>query len=232
MIDVQIEEGWKNALHQEFSEPYFAQLVKRVRQAYQTGNVYPKAPDLFRAFNMCPYNQVRVVILGQDPYHGPGQANGLSFSVPAGVPLPPSLRNIFQEMSKDLGVAPPKSGDLSHWASQGVLLLNASLTVEAHKPMSHANIGWHVFTDNVIRLLSQQKENLVFVLWGSFAARKESLISAQKHLILKAPHPSPLSAHRGFFGSKPFSKTNYYLLTHHKPLIRWEEEHEHPTLKH
>lgn len=224
MVDVRINQTWKEALREEFEQPYFVRLIQQVRQAYATGKVYPSGREIFRAFDLCPFDQVKVVLLGQDPYHGPGQANGLSFSVHKDVDLPPSLRNVYTELSEDLGVSPPTSGDLTHWAEQGVLLLNASLTVQAGRPMSHAGIGWNVFTDHVIKLLSSEKEHLVFILWGAFAGTKALLVDESKHLVIRSAHPSPLSAYRGFFGSKPFSRTNYYLLTHSQSPIRWVDE--------
>ena len=223
MLNVQIEPSWKKLLAEEFEKPYFEELVERVRQAYSHERVYPAGRLIFNAFNLCPVDKVKVVILGQDPYHGYGQAHGLSFSVPEGVKLPPSLQNIYTELADDLEIDPPTSGDLSGWARQGVLLLNASLTVAEGRPMSHASYGWHIFTDRVIRKLSEEREHLVFILWGSFAGSKASLIDGSKHLVLRSAHPSPLSAYRGFFKSKPFSKTNYYLVAHNITPIRWGE---------
>lgn len=219
---VRIEESWQRILAPEFEKEYFGILIERVRQAYTTGRIYPKGKDIFAAFDLCPFDKVKVVILGQDPYHGPGQAHGLSFSVQDGVAIPPSLRNIYKELSDDMGVAySPTSGNLTHWARQGVLLLNASLTVEEHRPMSHSTIGWHIFTDNVIRAISKEKEHVVFILWGSFAGSKRGLIDETKHLVLSSAHPSPMSVHRGFFGSKPFSKANYFLFAHGLAPIQW-----------
>lgn len=220
-MNIIIEESWKQLLQDEFDKPYFEYLTQLVRNAYEQTTVYPPASLIFNAFNLTPFPKVKVVILGQDPYHQPGQAMGLSFSVPDGVDFPPSLQNIFKEASDDLGLPIPSSGDLSHWASQGVLLINASLTVEANRPNSHEMFGWHQFTDKVISLLSQKKEHLVFILWGSFARNKAQLIDTSKHLILQAPHPSPLSAYRGFFRSKPFSQTNFYLVRNGIDPIIW-----------
>lgn len=218
---VNIHPSWQRVLQTEFDQPYFEQLTNQVRQAYATKEVYPPASLIFNAFNLTPFDEVKVVILGQDPYHGLGQAMGLSFSVPQGIPLPASLQNIYRELRTDLEMTPPLSGDLTHWARQGVLLLNSTLTVEAHQPRSHYHFGWERFTDRVIQLLSQEREHIVFILWGADAQRKAYLIDAKKHRILKAPHPSPLAAFRGFFGSKPFSQTNYYLISHHIKPIQW-----------
>lgn len=222
MPEVQIEAGWKEQLQAEFSTAYFSEIASFLRSEKAGGKViYPAGKDIFRAFNTSPFAAVKVVILGQDPYHNPGQAHGLSFSVPAGIPHPPSLQNIFKELRDDTGCAIPVSGDLSRWAEQGVLLLNAALTVEAHKANSHAQIGWHRFTDAAIRALATGREHLVFLLWGSFAQQKASLIDPAKHLILQTVHPSPLSAYRGFFGCRHFSKTNDYLRLHNKKPIDW-----------
>ncbi|MGC4057805.1 MAG: uracil-DNA glycosylase [Chitinophagaceae bacterium] len=219
---VQIEESWKEQLAQEFEDPYFAQLSTFLKQEKQAGKtIYPAGPDIFRAFNTTPFDKVSVVLLGQDPYHNPGQAHGLSFSVPQGVPPPPSLVNIFKELHQDTGMPVPRSGDLTSWAEQGVLLLNAALTVEAHKANSHSNIGWHRFTDAVIHAVAEKRKNIVFLLWGRFAQSKAAFIDPQQHLILKAAHPSPLSAHNGFFGCGHFSKTNEYLAHHNKKPIDW-----------
>lgn len=220
-MDVKIEPSWKTVLSAEFEKPYFTALTDFVRTAYHTGTVYPPPRELFAAFKLTPFHQVKVVILGQDPYHGPGQAHGLCFSVQEHVPIPPSLVNMYKELSDDLGIAPPQTGNLEPWAKQGVLLLNATLTVTAHQAGSHQGKGWEAFTDAVIHALAEQKEHLVFILWGSYAQKKGAFIDEQKHLVLKAPHPSPLSAHRGFFGSKPFSKTNAYLAWHGKEEIKW-----------
>lgn len=220
-MDVKIEKSWKEVLSEEFEKPYFSSLVSFIKQEYQSKTIYPKGSDIFNAFWKCPLDAVKVVILGQDPYHGPNQAHGLSFSVPEGVPFPPSLLNIFQELKTDLGVSIPSHGNLESWAKQGVLLLNATLTVEAHKAGSHQNKGWETFTDAVIHQLASKKEGLVFMLWGSYAQRKAAFISSQKHLKLQAPHPSPLSAHRGFFGCKHFSLANKYLRENGKQEINW-----------
>lgn len=220
-MDVKIEASWKERLASEFESPYFAKLAQFVRSEYGTKRIYPPAKLLFNAFNLCPLASVRVVILGQDPYHGPGQAHGLSFSVPAGVPIPPSLRNIYQEIRDDLGIPVPHTGDLEPWARQGVLLLNATLSVAAHAPMSHHNRGWEQFTDGVIRSISDTKQGVVFMLWGRSARAKAAIIDPQKHLILEAAHPSPFSAHSGFFGCKHFSKANDYLLQESQEPIRW-----------
>ncbi|PJZ81988.1 uracil-DNA glycosylase [Leptospira meyeri] len=221
MKDVQIESGWKEALKDEFEKPYFSNLREWVRDQYKTSIVYPPAKLIFNAFDSCPFDKVKVVILGQDPYHGPGQAHGLCFSVNEGVPLPPSLQNIFKEIADDLQKPIPKSGNLTHWANQGVLLLNATLTVQKDKAGSHQNKGWEEFTDAAIKILAEKKSNIVFLLWGSFAQKKESLIPPNKHLILKSAHPSPLSAYRGFLGNKHFSKTNEYLHSQGKEPIDW-----------
>lgn len=218
---VKIEQSWYNALSSEFDKSYFTQLTERVRKAYATTRIYPKGGDIFRAFDLCPLPQVKVVILGQDPYHQPGQAHGLSFSVPQGVALPPSLRNIYTELSADLEAPAPTHGDLTHWAEQGVLLLNATLTVEDSSPNSHSTWGWQLFTDKVIRIVNEECEHVVFILWGSYAQSKRMSIDEGRHFVLTAPHPSPLSAHRGFFGCRHFSQTNYYLIAHGKQPIRW-----------
>lgn len=220
-MKVNIHPSWQAVLQPDFDMPYFEALTDKVRQAYQTTKVYPPAQLIFNAFNLTPFEEVKVVILGQDPYHNPGQAMGLSFSVPQGTPLPPSLQNIFKEASDDLQLPAPTSGDLTHWAEQGVLLLNTILTVEAHQPRSHYPFGWQILTDKVIELLNKRREGIVFILWGSDAQRKEWQIDQTKHLVLKAPHPSPLSAYRGFFGTKPFSQTNYYLMSRGKRPIQW-----------
>lgn len=220
-MQVNIHPSWQKILQDDFDMPYFETLTKRVRYAYQNGVVYPPAGLIFNAFNLTPFDEVKVVILGQDPYHNPGQAMGLSFSVPDGMPLPPSLQNIFKEASDDLQLPAPTSGDLTHWASQGVLLLNTILTVEAHQPRSHHSFGWQILTDKVIELLNKKRDGIVFILWGSDAQRKEGQIDHTKHLVLKAPHPSPLSAYRGFFGTKPFSQANYFLISKGKLPIRW-----------
>jgi uracil-DNA glycosylase len=221
-MDVQIEDSWKNLLAPEFSKPYFRQIVHHLKTEKSQGKtIYPPGPFIFNAFNSTPVDQVKVVILGQDPYHGPGQAHGLCFSVQKGVPPPPSLVNIFKELNSDIGMPIPDHGDLSHWAGQGVFLLNASLTVRASEPMSHARIGWAQFTDTVIQTLAASRENLVFLLWGKFAQEKVRLIDESRHHILKAAHPSPLSAHNGFFGCRHFSKTNQYLLSRGIEGVEW-----------
>lgn len=221
MNEIKLEPSWKAALEDEFSKDYFAKLTAFVRDEYTSGAVYPAPKNIFRAFDLCPFNNVKVVILGQDPYHGPGQANGLSFAVNERVALPPSLQNIFKELEADLG-APLKtrSGDLSRWATQGVLLLNATLTVRAHTAGSHQSKGWEEFTDAVIKTLSDKREHVVFVLWGNYAKAKGAHIDRSKHLVIESAHPSPFSATK-FFGSKPFSKTNVYLTEHGEQPIDW-----------
>ena len=221
-MDVKIEPTWKQQLGTEFDKPYFATLAEQVRQAYRMGPCFPPSRLVFNAFNLCPFNEVKVVIMGQDPYHEPGQAMGLSFSVPEGVAIPPSLQNIFKEIQTDLGKPLPTSGDLTRWASQGVLLLNATLTVQAHVANSHQGLGWSVFTDAAIRALSAHREHLVFMLWGGYARSKRSLIDGQRHLILESVHPSPLSANRGgWFGNHHFSKCNAYLQSRGMTGIDW-----------
>lgn len=221
-MDVKIEPTWKQQLGAEFDKPYFATLAEQVRQAYRMGPCFPPSRLVFNAFNLCPFNEVKVVIMGQDPYHEPGQAMGLSFSVPEGVAIPPSLQNIFKEIQADLGKPLPTSGDLTRWASQGVLLLNATLTVQAHVANSHQGMGWSVFTDAAIRALSAHREHLVFMLWGGYARSKRSLIDGQRHLILESVHPSPLSANRGgWFGNHHFSRCNAYLRSHGLTEIDW-----------
>ena len=213
---------WSEQLKGLSEQDYFQQLLGFLNQRAQAGaTIYPPKGQWFRAFELTDFKQTKVVILGQDPYHNPGQAQGLSFSVPKGTPLPPSLRNIYQEIETDLGVHPGAEGDLSAWAKQGVLLLNSVLTVEENTPGAHANQGWETFTDTVIKLISDRKEHVVFLLWGAYAQKKAALIDASKHLILRAPHPSPLSAHRGFFGCKHFSQANDYLKMHHLTPINW-----------
>jgi uracil-DNA glycosylase len=222
-MDVKIEAGWKEILQQEFSKPYFLQLVHFIKTEKAAGKtIYPPGPLIFNAFNTTPFTRLKVVILGQDPYHGPGQAHGLSFSVPRGIAPPPSLVNIFKELQADIGVPPPAHGNLTHWAEQGVMLLNASLTVRANEPMSHANIGWATFTDTVISKISMLKKNIVFILWGKFAQEKQALIDETKHCLLKAAHPSPFSADKGFFGCRHFSKTNEWLVKHGIDPIDWK----------
>lgn len=222
MADVAIETSWKVALAEEFQKPYFQALVSFLKDEKHKGKViYPPGPQIFQAFALCPLPQVRVVILGQDPYHGPGQAHGLCFSVPAGVPLPPSLQNIFKELVADVGVPMPTSGDLTLWAKQGVFLLNAILTVEAHRPASHRNKGWERFTDQVIRVISQTQAHVAFLLWGSYARSKRVLIDTTRHLVLEAAHPSPYSADKGFFGCRHFSQANAFLMRHGLEPIDW-----------
>lgn len=219
--EVKMEISWKEKLAGEFEKPYFQQLTDFVKKEYQTEVVYPPGKEIFRAFDSCPFDRVKLVIIGQDPYHGEGQANGLCFSVRDGQRMPPSLVNIFKEIRDDLGKPIPTSGDLERWARQGVLLLNATLTVRASSPASHQNKGWEAFTDAVIHLLSTEKENLVFVLWGAYAQKKGEVIDRNKHCVIMSPHPSPFSADRGFFGSKPFSKSNHYLKSKGIKEIDW-----------
>ncbi len=221
-MNVQIEDSWKEQLKNEFRQPYFTEIVNFLKAEKAAGKViYPPGKFIFNAFNTTPFKDVKVVILGQDPYHNPGQAHGLSFSVPLGVPPPPSLVNIFKEQHEDLGIDIPNHGNLEKWAKQGVLLLNAALTVEANKPMSHSKIGWHHFTDDVIKIISEKKDHVVFMLWGSFAKSKQDLIDKSKHLVLTAAHPSPLSAHNGFFGCHHFSKANKWLQDKGMKPIDW-----------
>ena len=216
-----LEPSWKNALGDEFTKPYFTDLVTKIRNSYVNEQIFPPQDLIFHALELCPFNKVRVVILGQDPYHGVGQAHGLSFSVPEGVRVPPSLRNIYKEIAIDLDKEIPSSGNLEHWATQGVLLLNATLTVASGQPASHQGRGWETFTDVIIKTISDKKEHIVFLLWGKYAQAKASLIDSERHLVLQAPHPSPFSAHTGFLGSKHFSKTNRYLAEHNFPIIDW-----------
>ncbi len=220
-MEVRLEKSWKELLKDEFNKPYFADLTKFVKEEYQNGTVYPPPKFIFNALDSLPVDKVKVVILGQDPYHGPGQAHGLSFSVPDGVIPPPSLVNIYKEIESDLGKKVPHSGNLERWAKQGVLLLNATLTVRARQTGSHQNKGWETFTDAVIHRLAETKDHLVFILWGNYAQRKGAFIDPTSHLVIKSAHPSPLSAHNGFFGSKPFSKTNQYLEVHGQTSIDW-----------
>ena len=220
-MNVQIEESWKAHLAAEFEKPYFSQLTNFVRHEYQTNICYPPGKLIFNAFNLCPFDKVKVVIIGQDPYHGPGQAHGLCFSVNDGVPFPPSLQNIFKEIHNDTGAEIPTTGNLTRWAEQGVLLLNATLTVRAHQAGSHQRMGWEEFTDAAIKALSDNREHLVFILWGSYAQKKGAVIDRTKHLVLTSAHPSPLSAYHGFFGNKHFSLTNAYLEQHGQAPIRW-----------
>ena len=220
-MQVKIEKSWQEVLQPEFDKPYFENLVGFVKQEYASRTIFPPAGQIFSAFNTCPFIDVKVVILGQDPYHGPGQAHGLCFSVNDGIQFPPSLQNIFKEITADLGIPAPKTGNLTRWAEQGVLLLNATLTVRASQAGSHQGKGWEEFTDSVIKIISEKSENVVFILWGSYAIKKKALINASKHCILTAPHPSPLSSYRGFFGCKHFSQTNTYLTSKGKTPIEW-----------
>lgn len=221
-MKVQIEESWRERLQEEFDKPYFEQLTAFVRQEYMQRVVYPPGKLIFNAFNLCPFHRVKVVLIGQDPYHGPGQAQGLCFSVNDGVKFPPSLVNIFKELESDLGIPAPTSGSLVRWAEQGVFLLNATLTVREHEAGSHQNRGWEQFTDAVIRCLATEREHLVFILWGGYAQRKGAFIDRSRHLVITSPHPSPLSAYHGFFGTKPFSRTNDYLVANGQEPIQWE----------
>ncbi len=221
-MNIKIESGWQQVLEPEFSKPYFNELVSFVKAEYRQYTCYPKGKDIFAAFDNCPFTKLKVVIIGQDPYHGPGQANGLCFSVHDGIPHPPSLINIFKELETDINKPYPQSGDLSHWAKQGVLLINATLTVRAHQAGSHQRKGWETFTDAVINTISEQKEGIVFLLWGGFAKSKKVLIDTNKHFVLTSGHPSPLSANRGYwFGNKHFSKTNNYFVKQGKTPINW-----------
>lgn len=220
-MDVKIESSWKEKLAFEFEQPYFKALTQFVRTEYQTATVYPPPALLFNAFSHTPFDKVRVVILGQDPYHGPQQAHGLCFSVQDGVRQPPSLQNIFKEIQNETGAPIPLSGNLERWADQGVFLLNATLTVRASQAGSHQNKGWETFTDAVIKLLAEEKESLVFLLWGNYARQKASLIDQKRHLVLQAPHPSPFSAYSGFFGCNHFTRTNDYLTEHGFMPIKW-----------
>ena len=220
-MNVRIDESWRQVLQPEFDKPYFELLTNFVRHAYATRQCFPPAGQIFRAFDLCPFDKVRVVIIGQDPYHDYNQAHGLCFSVQEGVPAPPSLLNIYKELQRDLAKPIPNSGDLTHWAEQGVLLLNATLTVEAHKAGSHQGKGWEELTDAAIQALNNQRSNIVFMLWGSYAQRKGQFIYRKRHLVLTAVHPSPLSAYRGFIGCGHFSKANDYLLQHGLSPINW-----------
>jgi len=220
-MNVKIEESWKRALAAQWESEGFRRLTDFVRSEYATRQVFPPASRIFAAFDACPFDEVKVVILGQDPYHDVGQATGMCFSVADGVPMPPSLVNIFREVSSDTGAPMPSSGDLGRWAGQGVLLLNATLTVRAHCPASHAGMGWEEFTDEAVRRLNADRSGLVFMLWGSHAQRKGAFIDRSRHLVLSSPHPSPLSAYRGFFGNHHFSKANEYLAAHGKTPIVW-----------
>lgn len=220
-MTVRIEESWREVLQPEFDKPYFELLASFVRNEYATKQCFPPARLIFNAFDSCPFDKVRVVIIGQDPYHDVGQAHGLCFSVNDGVTVPPSLLNIYKELNRDLGLPIPASGNLTHWAQQGVLLLNATLTVVAHHPGSHQNKGWEELTDAAIQALNTRREHIVYLLWGSYAQRKGQFIDRRKNLVLTAPHPSPLSAHRGFIGCGHFSATNKYLAQHGEPPINW-----------
>jgi len=220
-MDVKIEQSWKEKLADEFEKTYFSDLVQFVKNEYATKTIYPKGNQIFNAFDHTPFDRVKVVVLGQDPYHEPEQAHGLCFSVNDGIPLPPSLQNIYKELQDDLGIVPSASGNLEHWAKQGVLLLNATLTVRAHQAGSHQNKGWEEFTDAVIHKIADEKEYIVFILWGAYAQKKGAFINPYKHLVIRSAHPSPLSVYRGFFGSKPFSKTNEYLIRTGQTPIEW-----------
>lgn len=221
MAEVRMAEDWKELLAEEFDKPYFNNLVRFVKEEYAQGVVYPSGANIFRAFDKCPFERLKVVIIGQDPYHGPNQANGLCFSVNDGVAFPPSLQNIFKEVANDIGVTMPTSGNLDRWAEQGVLLLNAVLTVRAHNAASHAGRGWEQFTDAVVRTVAERKQGVVYMLWGSYAQRKGAIVDGSKNLILKSVHPSPLSAYRGFFGCRHFSLANGYLKQLGKEPICW-----------
>lgn len=221
-VTPQIEPSWKKALDREFKQPYFANIKAQLLQEREQGNrIFPPGKLIFNAFNSTPFHEVKVVIIGQDPYHGPGQAHGLSFSVPQGVPIPPSLLNIYKELNQDLGLPIPKHGNLEHWAEQGVLLLNAILTVRASQAASHREFGWEKFTDAAIHHLNRDRDGLVFMLWGGYAKQKGNMVDRGRHLILTAPHPSPLSAYTGWFGSKHFSQANAYLKAQGKEPIDW-----------
>jgi len=224
-MEVKIEHSWKEQLKNEFGKTYFMQIVTHIKTEAASGKtIYPPGSKIFNAFEVTPFDKVKVVILGQDPYHGPGQAMGLSFSVPEGVPMPPSLMNIYKELRNDIGMAIPATGNLTHWAEQGVLLLNAVLTVRANEPASHSKIGWMEFTDAVIKKISDEKEGIVFLLWGKFAQEKQALIDQTKHYVLKAAHPSPFSCDKGFYGCKHFSTTNEMLRKQGKDPIDWSVE--------
>jgi uracil-DNA glycosylase len=220
-MDVRIEQSWKSRLSEEFLKEYFIKLSEFVREEYHTNTVYPPGSMIFNAFNLCPFNEVKVVIIGQDPYHGPGQAHGLCFSVKENIAFPPSLINIFKEIQNDTGIPRPSSGNLERWAQQGVLLLNATLTVRAHMAGSHQKKGWEVFTDSVINIINRDKNNIVFLLWGAYAQKKGESIDRSRHLVLESVHPSPLSASRGFFGNKHFSLCNKYLKENGLEPINW-----------
>ena len=220
-MDVKIAEDWKQLLQEEFDKPYFEELTRFVRAEYAAGTIFPAGRNIFRAFDKCPFDSLKVVIIGQDPYHGEGQANGLCFSVNDGVQFPPSLQNIFKEIQSDLGTPVPSSGNLDRWAEQGVLLLNSVLTVRAHQAASHAGRGWEKFTDAVVRVIGEQKQGIVYMLWGSYAQKKGQMANPSQNLILKSVHPSPLSVYRGFFGCKHFSQANAYLQSIGKEPIVW-----------
>jgi uracil-DNA glycosylase len=220
-MDVKIETGWKSKLSTEFEKEYFLKLTDFIRDEYRITTIYPPASLIFNAFDTCPFEKVKAVIIGQDPYHGPGQAHGLCFSVREGVEFPPSLINIFKEVKSDLDISPLKSGNLTRWAQQGVLLLNATLTVRAHQAGSHQKKGWEEFTDYVIKVLNNEKKNLVFFLWGAYAQKKGESIDRSKHLVLESVHPSPLSASKGFFGNKHFSRCNDYLIRNGIEPVDW-----------
>jgi uracil-DNA glycosylase len=221
-MEVKMEPVWKSKLQEEFEKDYFLRLAEFVKEEYRTKTVYPPGGLIFNAFNLCPFDNVRVVIIGQDPYHGPGQAHGLCFSVREGVDFPPSLKNIFKEIESDLGIQRPAKGNLERWASQGVLLMNATLTVVAHQAGSHQKKGWEQFTDSAISQLNSEKQNIVFFLWGAYAQKKGESIDRSMHLVLESVHPSPLSASRGFFGNKHFSRCNEYLIEHGVKPIDWQ----------
>ncbi len=220
-MDVKIAEDWKEILQGEFDKPYFEELTRFVRSEYAAGQIFPAGRNIFRSFDKCPFETLKVVVIGQDPYHGVGQANGLCFSVNDGVPFPPSLQNIFQEIRDDVGTPVPSSGNLDRWAEQGVLLLNSVLTVRAHQAASHAGRGWEQFTDAVVRIIAERKQELVYMLWGSYAQRKGQMADPSRNLILKSVHPSPLSVYRGFFGCRHFSQANAYLESVGKTPIVW-----------
>ena len=220
-MEVKIAQNWKEILAAEFEKPYFEELTQFVREEYATRRIYPLGSNIFRAFDKCPFDKLKVVIIGQDPYHGPGQAHGLCFSVADGVPFPPSLQNIFKEVHADTGAEIPFSGNLDRWAEQGVLLLNAVLTVREHEAASHAGRGWETFTDAVVRAVAERKQGVVYMLWGSYAQRKGAIADPSQNLILKAVHPSPLSAYRGFLGCRHFSQANTYLESIGQEPIKW-----------
>jgi uracil-DNA glycosylase len=220
-MDVKIESGWKNRLRSEFEKEYFVRLASFIKDEYRNSKIYPPGALIFNAFDVCPFEKVKAVIIGQDPYHGPGQAHGLCFSVKDGVEFPPSLINIFKEIESDMGIPQPSSGDLTRWARQGVLLLNATLTVRAHQAGSHQKKGWEEFTDYVIKILNSEKKNIVFFLWGSYAQKKGESIDRSRHLVLESVHPSPLSASKGFFGNRHFSRCNDYLVSNGIEPIDW-----------